>query len=104
MSRTLKTTLMWHNSVGSEVECAVLVEYDVDPGYAGDRIDPPQEASVEIIGVTPVIPEYDIPENAIDRDVLAEECMQDWSDDLIAAEEYKAEARAEDRRIAGWDA
>ncbi|MET0439167.1 MAG: hypothetical protein ABW043_16910 [Devosia sp.] len=95
MSRTLKTTLMWHDSTGSEVECDVVVEYDTYAGYAGDRIDPPEPAHVEICGVSPVDRTVTIPDYAIDHELLADECMEDWHDDQIAGEEYRAEMRAE---------
>lgn len=92
---TLKTMMIWHDSTGSECEAEVYITYVVDPGYAGDRINPPEPASVEIIGVSSVIADYDIPEYAIDHDTLSEACMADWRDEQIAGEEYRAEQRAE---------
>lgn len=100
--RTLKTELIWHDSTGMEISCTAVVTYSVDPGYAGDRTDPPQDASVEIIDVSAVDPEYDIPERAIDLDCLAEECLADWREDLIAAEEYRAEQRRDDAMMERW--
>jgi|GEM_PF-2352311 len=95
MTRTLKTWLMWHDSTGSEVECDVLVEYDTYNGFAGDMTDPPEAACVEIVGVTAVDKSISIPDSAIDEEVLADDCMQDWRDAEIDAAEYAAEHRAE---------
>jgi hypothetical protein len=98
MTRTLKTWLMWHDSTGSEVECDVLVEYDTFNGFAGDMTDPPEDARIEIVGVTAVDKSISIPAHAIDEEVLADDCMQDWRDDEIDAAEYRAEHRAEQLR------
>lgn len=96
MSHTFKSTAIWHDSAGNECECEVIVEYDRYTGFDGDRINPPEEARVEVIGITPVIAEYDIPANAIDLDAYAEDCMADWTDDAIAAAESRADARRDD--------
>lgn len=95
MSHKFKTSHIWHDGVGNECECAVIVEYDRYKGFAGDRIDPPEPAHVEFIGMTPVDPSYDIPAASIDHDAIVEECMQHWTDDEIAGQESRAEQRAE---------
>ena len=99
MTHSFKSTAMWHDSVGNECECEVLVEYDRFAGYNGDSVNPPEESRVEVIGVTPVVADYDIPSNAIDLEAYAEECDQHWADEIAAA----ADARGEAQRDAQWE-
>lgn len=102
MTYKFKTSHIWYDGTGSECECAVIVEYDRYIGFAGDLTDPPEPASVEFIGMTPVDPSYDIPESSIDHAVLAEECMEDWADDDARHEEYRADAARDDAMMEGW--
>ena len=66
MTHSFKSNAIWHDSTGMECECEVIVEYDRFTGYDGDRINPPEDARVEVIGITPVNADYDIPASAID--------------------------------------
>lgn len=80
----------------------MIVEYDRYKGFSGNHVEPGEPDHVEFIGMTPVDPGYDIPEESIDHDALAEECMQHWTDDEIAGQEYRAEQRAEMLREEKW--
>lgn len=99
MSHKFKTTVMWHDSAGNECEAEVSVAYERHKGYKGDRIDPPEDDSVEIIEIKQTIAEGDeyrpLPAHLMDDDALLAECKQHWIDDEIAGEEYRAEQRAE---------
>lgn len=97
MTHSFKSNAIWHDSTGMECECEVIVEYDRYAGYDGDRINPPEDSRVEIIGITPVNAEYDVPDSAIDLDAYAEDCEQHWADEIADAAEARAEARREER-------
>lgn len=105
-TRTLKTTFMWHDSTGCEIECDALVEYDTYAGFEGDRINPPEAARVEIVGVTLVNSSYSIPAYAIDEDAVADDCMEDWRnaeiDDAERAAEYRDDDARDDRMMERW--
>jgi hypothetical protein len=96
MERTFKTTLIWHDGVGSECEAEASVTYVGRKGFAGDRTDPPEPASVEIIKIVSAIyPEDAIPDRLREDDALIDECFEHWADDEAAGEEYRADQRAE---------
>ena len=75
-------------------------------GYWGARESPPEDATVEIVAINLLgyngarfaLPE--MVENAFndDPEIIAL-LMDDWRDDEIAAAEYRAEARADDRMM-----
>lgn len=102
MSHKFKTTVMWHDSAGNECEAEVSVTYEHHYGFKGDRIDPPEDDSVEIIDIieihqtiAPGEPFNPLPADLMEDDALLAECMQHWTDDEIAGQESRAEQRAE---------
>lgn len=97
-TRKFKTTLIWPIGLDEEVECEAMVSYVGRKGFAGDRIDPPEDASVEIIEIKAIDGETVIPDSFFEDDGLMAECFEDWRDDEIAAAEYRAEQRAETLR------
>lgn len=99
MTHSFKSNAIWHDSIGQECECEVIVEYDRYVGYNGDNVNPPEESRVEVIGITPVITDFDIPDAAIDLTAYEEDCQQHWADEIADA----AEARAEAQREARWE-
>lgn len=96
----LNTILTWDDKAGNEHEARVTVHYDVDEGYAGDRIDPPCDPTVYIAGITGM--SRAVPSYFYEDDNLKAECMADWHDDKIAAGEYRAEQRADDLMREHW--
>lgn len=94
--RTFRTSLLWHDSRGSEVEAEVSVTYAYHPGYAGDRFNPPEVADAEIIKIVTVDGETTVPDHFNDCAELIAECLQHDADENAAAEEYRAEQRRED--------
>ena len=92
-SRSFKTTLCWSDEHCDVNEVSVVVSYDTYAGYRGDRIDPPEDSHVEITGIVPGIPGTSIPDRFMTDDDLLAECMEDWTNDEIAAAEYRAEQR-----------
>lgn len=99
MIHKFKTTVMWHDSAGNECEAKVSVAYVRHKGYKGDRVDPPEDDSVEIIEIHQMIapgePFNPLPADLMEDDALLAECMQHWIDDEIAGQESRAEQRAE---------
>lgn len=98
-ARTFKTTILMEDARCFECEIPVKVSYDFDPGYAGDRIDPPYGASVEITEITAYGPEFSgvpIPRRYFDDESLIAECFENETDEAEAAAEYRAEQRRED--------
>lgn len=105
MSHKFKTSIRWHDSRGGEVESDVIVIYERRKGYAGDRIDPPEDASVEIISVNHAPPDPEaptIPVSFLEDDALVAECFEHWADDDARGEEYRAEQRADDLMRERW--
>lgn len=94
MSHIMKTSLIWHDSTGTERETDIAVEYDRYPGFAGSMVDPPYDATIEIIDISGI---KDIPVQYVDRGLLAEACMDHWTDEDAAERERAAEDRAAQR-------
>lgn len=91
-----KTSIMWHDSRGSEIEADVIVIYERTKGYAGDRIDPPEADSVEIISVKHAVADPEaptIPASFDEDEGLIAECLEDWALDEIEAQEWRAQSR-----------
>jgi hypothetical protein len=90
----LKTTLLFYDGRGGELEEQVCVTYEVTPGYAETREEPGCEATVEI---TEIRDSHGDPVRSYSFECkdLQAECLQDWHDDQIAAAEYAAELRAD---------
>lgn len=57
------------------VEVELVISYGVEPGFAGDRVDPPYPASVEVQKV-----EVKLPKGGV-------EAAPEWLFDLITADE-----------------
>lgn len=95
-SRSFKTTLCWSDEHCDDNEVSVVVSYDTYAGYEGDRIDPPEDAHVEITDIVPTLAGATIPDRFMTDDDLLAECMADWADDEIAAAEYRADQRRDD--------
>jgi len=91
---SFSTSITIEDELG-ETDYDVRVIYDRYPGFPGDRIDPPEDASVEIIEITPADKSITVPEHFYEDDALIAECMENWQDECERAAEYKAEARAE---------
>lgn len=96
MKHALSTILCWQEG-GEDREACAKVTYARHSGYRGDSINPPEDATVEIIAIERTDPgePIDFERWQNDADLLAE-CMDDWSEDLIAAAEYRAEQRRDD--------
>lgn len=95
MINTLSTILCWKDASGDDRETCAKVIYSVDPGYAGDQIDPPYDASVEISEIIVTSGDPLDGRDWSDDDDLKRECMQDVEDDREAAAEYRAEMLAD---------
>jgi hypothetical protein len=104
MTQQFKTTLSWDDGDGREYQVPVTVTYRAYPGYAGSQTEPPEGTSVTITDIQ-AAPEDDsiISDAWFDDEGLIAECMADWRDDQIAAAEYRAEARADDRMQERWE-
>lgn len=96
------TDLLWHDSRGSEVETRVRVVYSRHKGFSGDFTDPPEDASVEIVSIASEPAGVDIPAHFFESEELLAECMQDWAEDEIAADEWLAQS-LRDRLMMGDD-
>ena len=92
----LFTNLLWHDSRGAEIETRVRVVYSRYKGFAGDRTDPPEDASVEIISITSEPAGVDIPAHFFEDEDLLAECLQDWAEDDVEAAEWRAQCRRDD--------
>lgn len=100
MSHKFNTTLFWHDSTGGECEAEVTVHYDRHKGFAGDRTDPPEDASVEITAITGADP--DVPARFYQDENLIAECLEHWAEADASAAEYRAEQRADDLMRERW--
>ena len=98
---TFKTSLLWADSQGEEIEADVRVTYSRYAGYKGDYYQPSEPASVEIVEIVPADKSITIPEHFHEDDALLAECMEDWASEEADAEEYRAEA-ARDRLMEGF--
>ena len=90
---TFATSLCWEDANGDEIEADVRVLYSRDKGFAGDHIDPPEPASIEIISITPADPTVIVPTRFETDDDLIAECMADWAAEEIEAAEWRAQSR-----------
>lgn len=88
--RTFEIDHYWHDSVGGECSGKLVVTYTVHKGFAGDRNDPPEPASIEFDVST------DAPERTIDRELVELECWEHAASEAAAAEEYRADQRRDD--------
>jgi hypothetical protein len=94
MERSFTTNLMWHDSRGGECEATVRVTYVGTKGFAGDRIDPPEPASIEIVKIVRVAdPRDSIPDHFTQDGDLIAECFEDWKADEIEAAEWREQSR-----------
>ena len=98
---SFKTSLLWHDSRGSEIEADVRVTYSRSKGFRGDHIDPPEPSSVEIVEIQCADKSVTIPEHFHEDDALLAQCMEDWASEEIEAAESRAEA-ARDRLMEGF--
>lgn len=98
---SFKTSLLWHDSRGSEIEADVRVTYSRHAGYKGDYYQPPEEASVEIVEIQPADKSITVPEHFFEDEALVAECLQDWDNDEADAEEWRAQSRR-DRLMGGF--
>ena len=95
-------------------ELPVEIKYTIDPGFAGDRIDPPYDASVEIQSIEAVIETWrfgkkNTARHAVtgwlaaviegDANINADLLSEAGEDDLCRAAEA-ADMRREDARMA----
>lgn len=102
MTRTFKTSLIWHDSRGSECEAEVQVTYVGHKGFAGDLTDPPQGATVEITKIVDIAnPSDPIPDRFFEDEDLLQECFEDWESDEIEAAEWREQSRR-DRMMEGF--
>jgi len=78
----------------SRVEVELVISYGVEPGFAGDRIDPPYPASVEVQKV-----EVKLPKGGYQP-------APEWLFDLIAADDGLCEDMLNEAEDDGpdWDA
>lgn len=88
-------------AVGDEgyVEYFATAVYAYQPGFAGDRTDPPHDATVELIDVYVEMPGRDPWKlgppaliDALDRE-LQSEMMRHWADEDERGREWRAEQR-----------
>lgn len=99
-TRTMKTTLLWHDSRGGECEAEVKVTYTAHKGYEATLVDPSEPPSVEIQSIVDSYGDS-VPDHFMTDEDLMAECLQDYAEYLIEAAEYRAEMRAEALRE-GW--
>ena len=97
----LTTSIMWHDSRGSEVEADVRVIYSRRKGFRGDHIDPPEPSSVEIVEIQCADKSVTIPEHFYEDEALLAECMEDWASEEIEAAEWREQSRR-DRLMEGF--
>jgi hypothetical protein len=84
MTHKFQTTAIWTDADGEDHDVEVTVTYTYHKGYAGDRTDPPEHASVEIDTVTPDVP-------ADVWDTLVEECFEHYAAMADDAADYRYE-------------
>ncbi|KQM18408.1 hypothetical protein [Novosphingobium sp. Leaf2] len=87
------TTLMWHDSRGSEIEAVVRVTYVGRPGSPQTMTDPEDPASVEIINIAPADKSISVPQSFYEDEELMGECFDDWRNDEEEAAEWRAQSR-----------
>lgn len=98
-----KTSIMV-TLAGVEHEWPATITYARHKGYAGDRISPPEPATVEVVSIALTgaqggqmyLPAA-VEDHFNDDSEIIALLMQDWADDSAAAAEYRAEARREAR-------
>jgi len=87
------TNIAWADSRGDEIDADVRVLYSRYAGYKGDYYQPPEDASVEIIEITPADRSLTAPDYFFTDDDLIAECMAAWDEEIADAEEWHAQAR-----------
>lgn len=101
-THTLSTILCWQDASGEDCETCVGVTYLVADGSPPTQTDPGYDTAVEIDTVVPTsgypLDERDWTED----DDLKAECLEDWREYLIAAEEYRAEQRRDAMLTEDW--
>lgn len=98
---SFKTSLLWHDSRGSEIEADVRVTYSRYAGYKGDHHQPSEPASVEIVEIQCADKSVTVPEHFYEDKALLAECMEDWASEEADAEEWRAQSRR-DRLMGGF--
>ncbi len=93
--RTLETILCWVDVAGEDREACAKVTYTVDPGFVGDRTDPPYPASAEITDVVITSGDPLDDRDWSDDAELQAECLTDAAEWDEAERADAAEARAE---------
>jgi hypothetical protein len=96
---TFKTTILMEDARCFECEIPVKITYSISAGYAGDRINPPEGASVEITAIEAYGPEFGgvpIPDRFLTDDGLIAECFDDDEAEYENAMERRAEQRRDD--------
>jgi phage tail protein X len=95
----MTTILCWQED-GEDREACAKVIYTAHKGYAATLVDPSEPASIEIDSIVRTDPgdPIDFARWQYDEELLAE-CMEDWIDDAIAAEEYRADQRRDDEMM-----
>lgn len=97
---TFTTSITLEDELG-ETDYDVRVIYSRSKGFRGDRIDPPEPASVEIVSIEPADKSITIPTHFYEDDGLLAECMEDWAIEEADAEEWRAQS-ARDRLMEGF--
>lgn len=88
----------------SEHEVDAIVHYVVFPGSAATYDDPGSDPEVSFEGLTlvpakgpKIVANWLMPALLDGNEVMIADALADWRDDQIAAAEYRAEMRREDR-------
>lgn len=101
MAHKLKTTVLIEIE-GAQIERNCVIEYARHKGYAGDRTDPPEADSVEVVGLEIAGDDgrlhdaYWLIGALTDDDDIQAMLLADWAEDDVAAAEYRAECRRDD--------
>lgn len=90
---SFSTGIIWHDSVGREIEADVRVTYVGSPGSPQTMTDPGYPAEVEIIDIVPNDKSITVPEAFYEDDGLVDECFEDWRNDEEDAAEWRAQSR-----------
>lgn len=104
MAHKLKTTVLIEIE-GAQIERDCQIEYDRRKGCDATLEQPGEDDSIEVTGIEIVGNDgryhdaYWLLGVLADDDDIQALLMADWADDAIAAAEYRAEQRADDRMM-----
>lgn len=92
----LTTTFVWEDRNGDDVEARLRVIYSATRGYPDTWEEPGSPDEIEIVSISPVGSEVEIPLALYTDDQLLDECHTDWIEMQEEAREWRAQSRRDD--------